>query len=193
MYGKGWSKDATLLDQFTLMLDSMLELIMPNYSHKDQWGEIITEWGYEMRNPSVLFQDSFENFLSIVVSTRDSNSVEYSLPKSSIYFLKNDTSNHIIWCIWIRHDLHFPHRDAYSTHVGYGIRPSERGKWYATEMLRLGLDIMRSIGITQVLISCHADNIASENVILTNGWMIFGESMDKNQKKLRQYLINTLC
>ena len=96
MYGKGWSKDATLLDQFTLMLDSMLELIMPNYSHKDQWGEIITEWGYEMRNPSVLFQDSFENFLSIVVSTRDSNSVEYSLPKSSIYFLKNDTSNHII-------------------------------------------------------------------------------------------------
>ena len=171
----------------------MLKFIIPNESHKSQWEEIIAEWDDTRKRPRILFQPSFEEFINRIGQLSQWDDKEKQVAKSSVFLLIDETVEKILGCLWLRHHIDFPIDREYGGHIGYGIRPSERGKWYATEMLRLGLDIMRSIGITQVHISCHADNIASENVILTNGWMIFGESMDKNQKKLRQYLINTLC
>lgn len=38
-------------------------------------------------------------------------------------------------------------------HIGYGIRPSARGKGYATEILRLALLIAQSLGIEKALIT----------------------------------------
>ena len=45
--------------------------------------------------------------------------------------------------------------------IGYGVRPSERGKGYATEMLRLALGIAAKMGLERVLLICDKRNIAS--------------------------------
>jgi predicted acetyltransferase len=50
-------------------------------------------------------------------------------------------------------------------HIGYGVRPSQRKRGYATEMVRQVLPICASIGIGRALITCDADNIGSMKVI----------------------------
>ena len=54
-------------------------------------------------------------------------------------------------------------------HVGYSIRPSERGKGYAKESLRQGLQIAKGKNIKRALVTCSTENPASRAVILANG------------------------
>ena len=54
-------------------------------------------------------------------------------------------------------------------HIGYSIRPSERGQGYAKESLRQGLQIAKKKNITRALITCNIENFASRAVILANG------------------------
>lgn len=54
-------------------------------------------------------------------------------------------------------------------HIGYSIRPSERGKGYAKESLRLGLQMAKDKNIHRVLVTCSIKNTASRAVILANG------------------------
>lgn len=42
----------------------MLELVIPNESHKFQWEEIISEWDDTRKRPRILFQPSFEEFIN---------------------------------------------------------------------------------------------------------------------------------
>ena len=57
----------------------------------------------------------------------------------------------------------------YFGHIGYGIRPSERRKGYATQMLKLALPECARLGIDRVLITCEQGNEGSRRTILNNG------------------------
>lgn len=59
--------------------------------------------------------------------------------------------------------------EKYAGHIGYSVRPSERRKGYAKEMLRLALPFCREIGLDKVLIACEPGNPASRRTILANG------------------------
>lgn len=54
-------------------------------------------------------------------------------------------------------------------HIGYSIRPSERGKGYAKESLRQGLQVAKEKNIHRALVTCSIKNPASRAVILSNG------------------------
>lgn len=54
-------------------------------------------------------------------------------------------------------------------HIGYSIRPSERGKGYAKESLRQGLQVAKEKNIQRALVTCSTENPASRAVILANG------------------------
>ncbi len=57
-------------------------------------------------------------------------------------------------------------------HLGYGVRPSLRGRGYATRQLGLALDVCRGMGLGVVRISCGEDNLASQRVIEKNGGVL---------------------
>ena len=57
-------------------------------------------------------------------------------------------------------------------HIGYSIRPSERGKGYAKETLRQGLQLAKAKNIKKALVTCSVNNPASRAVILANGGLI---------------------
>ena len=65
-----------------------------------------------------------------------------------------------------------------SGHIGYSVRPSERCKGIATEMLRLLLPFCRDAGENRVLITCAKENIASRKVIEANGGQLENEVAD---------------
>lgn len=50
-------------------------------------------------------------------------------------------------------------------HIGYGVRPSQRERGYATAMLRQVIPIVAKAGIKRALITCDVGNIASMKVI----------------------------
>ena len=54
-------------------------------------------------------------------------------------------------------------------HIGYAIRPGERGRGYGKLMLAAMLQAAREKGLDRVLITTNLDNIASQHVALANG------------------------
>ena len=74
----------------------------------------------------------------------------------------------LVGMIQIRHYFN-EYLEKYAGHIGYSVRPSERRKGYAKEMLRLALPFCKSIGLDRVLIACEPGNPASRRTILANG------------------------
>lgn len=58
-------------------------------------------------------------------------------------------------------------------HVGYAVRPAERRRGFATEILRQSLDVLRALGdVTRALVTCDDDNLASARTIERNGGVL---------------------
>ncbi|OWA35277.1 hypothetical protein B9G55_11490 [Saccharibacillus sp. O16] len=63
-------------------------------------------------------------------------------------------------------------------HIGYTIRPSERGKGYGHVMLRELVEEAAAAGIREVMLTCNADNLASRRVIEHSGGQL--EKLDED-------------
>ena len=74
-------------------------------------------------------------------------------------------------------------------HIGDGVRPSERRKGYATEMIRLALKECENLGIDRVLMVCYKDNIGSRKSIIHNGGILENEIPAENGKIDQRYWI----
>lgn len=101
----------------------------------------------------------------------EKNKYEKNLPESysphTLYLAIND-NNKIVGAIGIRWKQVLVLM-AFGGLIGYSVRPSQRGKGYASEMLKLALDKFKNTNIENILITCKDFNIASKKVIEKNG------------------------
>ena len=75
--------------------------------------------------------------------------------------------------------------------IGFGVRPSERRKGYATAMLRYALSVCEEKGKDKVLLGCYKDNLASVANIQKCGGVLVAENDNYNEGRISQYyLIN---
>lgn len=88
---------------------------------------------------------------------------------SDVFLAVRKEDGRIVGMIDIRHHIDHPILGLWGGHIGYTVRPDERGKGYAKEMLRQDLHKARALGLKKVLITCSPDNPASEKTIAANG------------------------
>ena len=96
----------------------------------------------------------------------------------TLYIAINDNTE-IVGAIGIRWKQ-VPILLTYGGLIGYSIRPSQRGKGYANEMLKLALEKFKNTDIDNILITCKDFNIASKRVIEKNGGKFENKYINKN-------------
>ena len=84
------------------------------------------------------------------------------VPQSTFWLARDATK--IVGCSRLRHRL-TKFLAEYGGHIGYDVRPSERGRGYGTRLLQLTLAEARKIGLTRVLLTADEANVASWRII----------------------------
>ena len=107
---------------------------------------------------------------------------------SHTYFAIRKSDHRLVGVIDLRHHIAHPILGTWGGHCGYSVRPSERGKGYGTEMLRLNLQNAKNLGISRLLVTCYPDNKASQKVILANGGC-FEKTITVDGKEINRYWI----
>lgn len=168
----------------------MLRLEFPNESHKNQYLEMIEEWGQHETIPTdpdnLFVGTTYEEFLQITKDARD-NPPEGRVP-ASLFFLVDSVASRILGAIDIRHHIEHDFLREIGGHIGGGTRPSERRRWYATQALILGITEAKKLGIEKILLTCLDENIGSYTTIEAN-WWIFERYAEKDGVKVRHYWI----
>ncbi len=151
-----------------------MQLVEPTVACKDSFITAVEEFQREDNIRSMQYkglsreelQSDFEGFCR----KQRERSLGKNLPKDfvadSIYWLVDN--GEYIGRISIRHELNDKLRSI-GGHIGYDVRPSKRGRGYATRMLTLALEKCRERSLDKVLITCDETNVASKRVIEKNG------------------------
>lgn len=123
---------------------------------------------FEEKEPGWLFAFHFEASTDFAEYVRrlDGWTKGRELPERFVpnTFLVGVVRNTIIGRVSIRHELN-DYLSKYGGHAGYGVVPSQRNRGYASQMLRLTLPIAAKLGLPRLLVTCDADNPASQRVI----------------------------
>lgn len=167
-----------------------LSLIEPDLSLEGEFMGMLRE--FEASGGPVPFVMHFDckRFADIVKAAIDnSNGVEVTpnMEPSTTWWL-SDGSRRLLGVVNIRHRLNH-YLENYGGHIGYGIRPSEQGKGYATKLLSLALCKAKAMNLNRVLITCEKGNVASQKVIQKSGGVLEDERVYMGATMLRYWIV----
>lgn len=145
-----------------------LRLVELSYEYKQQLFEMMNEWvSYNENHPNEnhapwkIFKNDYHDFDEYL---KEINCKEESKDyvSDSTYFCFDEERNIFVGAVNFRHYLNLKLLQD-GGHLGDGVRPSERKKGVATEMIRLCLDKCKDYGLKRVMITCFSSNIGSKN------------------------------
>ena len=175
-----------------------IELIKPGMEYADD----IWDFRQEILDCDAESEDQFAGCISLDVSVSAEEWLKMcelrmseetcvkagtSVP-SNMYLAVRRNDNRVIGIIDLRHHINHPILGTWGGHCGYSVRPSERGKGYAREMLRLNIRNAKALGISKLLITCDVKNMASEKTILANGG-VYEETIEVDGCKMKRFWI----
>lgn len=168
-------------------------LIEPNLLLRESYRELVQEF-VENGEPLIPFPLRFpsDDFEALIRKLNDA-SMGMGIPEGFVanttYWLI-DRRGEVLGVSNLRHRLTDRLRRE-GGHIGYGIRPSMRGRGLATELLRLTLEKARQIGLTKVLLTCAKTNAPSAQVILKNGGVFDSEEyIEERNEMITRYWIS---
>jgi len=173
-------------------MDNRTRLVEPSLVHRDEYVEFYEDWlasGEDMV-PWVIEKEPYD-FEAMLDFLYAQNSEEKPIPEGwvphSTYWLINEEQK-LVGAVNIRHWLNGKLLSS-GGHIGYGIRPSERGKGYAGAILAEALNITRQLGLSKVLVVCDQGNIGSEKTIVKHGGQLESEFIEDNGNVVRRFWI----
>lgn len=164
---------------------------LPEISDKTLLCEYLREH-YDAGESSVsasmdLSASAYSEWVGMVWNNASIGNAEWG--KSILYLCFDEMR--LVGLLSIRYDLSKEQSGIYG-HIGYGVRPSERKKGYATTMLRHALSVCKEKGMKQVILGCYKDNPASAAVIKKNGGVLFAENDHYAKGRISQYYLIAL-
>jgi len=133
------------------------------------------------------YAGSFEDWLQALCDNSKEETLRPERVPATTYLAVRTTDGELVGMIDIRHRLN-QYLLRCGGHIGYSVRPSERRKGYAKEMLGLALVICGRLGIDHVLVTCDSHNEASERTILANGGVLENEVPDDGRITRRYWI-----
>ena len=170
-----------------------LRLIKLTKAYESALAEMIDEWKADQEqnhtngSPWAIFKNDYHDFDYYLEHLEVKTATENRVPDST-FFLLDDERNRLLGAVNIRHYLNDALLQS-GGHIGDGIRPSERRKGYATELVRLALIECRKLGIDKVLMVCDKDNVASAKTITRNGGVLENEFVNEDGAVVQRYWI----
>ena len=171
-----------------------LKLVFPTEEYKEQVEEYLKEHfdngEIELHGDGGLDRiKDFDKWLIKVKSDLSKETIQEGRCPATLFLAVRKSDDKVVGVIQIRHEL-TEKLLKNGGHIGDGVRPSERRKGYATEMIRLALEECRKLGIKRVLMVCLKDNIGSKKSIINNGGVLENEIIDENGKIDQRYWIS---
>jgi predicted acetyltransferase len=145
----------------------MLFLSEPSMIYKDSFLDAVREAHAEGRSLELDLHDLSTNFRQYLQYwyERKVNPQPERVPESTFWLIGDGA---FIGRVSVRHALNEGLLQ-FGGHIGYEIRSSKRRMGYGKEILRLGLEKAKAVGITRALVTCDDDNIGSAKIIEANG------------------------
>ena len=152
--------------------NSLIYLVRPTIELKEQALEYRNEHfinGENIINGSELLDqtENYEEWLAAVTANTSTETVNENWVVTDTFFALRKGDHKIIGIIDLRHTLNDFLKDF--GNCGYSVRPFERRKGYATEMLRQIIGVAKEVGLSELHISVERSNEASVKVIQRNG------------------------
>ncbi len=132
--------------------------------------------------------DNINNWINDTNRLSDPLTCPVGYVVSDTYLAVRVFDNRLVGIIDLRHSLDNSALSEWAGHIGYSVRPNDRRRGYAKEMLRLNLLNCRALGMQRVLICCDEGNIASERTILANGG-VYERTTEANGRPVRRFWI----
>lgn len=172
-------------------MDELL-LIQPT----TQWGKALLDYRHEFYvsgdsmdgSAGLRSAPSLEDWLRALEDNSREETVRPGLVPSTTFLGVRARDRRLVGMIDLRHRLSSGLLLT-GGHIGYSVRPSERRKGYATQMLRLVLEECRRRGLDRVLLTCYADNTASARAIRRCGGVLEDE-ISANGRPVQRYWIS---
>lgn len=152
-----------------------LKLVKLSPRYRRHLNEMMAEWyaaGEEIIPYAIRRLDyrDFDDYMAHLEVKDDSG----GLVPDSTFFCLDEDQDIFVGAVNIRHYLN----DTLllnGGHIGDGVRPSQRRKGIATQMIALALEECKKLGIPKVLMVCDKDNIGSAKSIRNNGGILENE------------------
>lgn len=167
-----------------------IKLIRPTRELKDNALDFRQEF-FDNEEPVIHGSEMFDNindydaWIKAITDNTNQETVNPNWVVTDTFFALDET-NKIIGIIDLRHSLKGFLKDF--GNCGYSIRPSERKKGYATEMLRILLPIAKNAGLNELHLAVEIDNEPSVKTIKKNGG-VYERSFELNGTKADIYQI----
>lgn len=148
-----------------------IRLVRPSIELKEKAIEFRQEFfdnGEPVINGSELLDktDNYDDWLKAVTDNTSEATVSPDWVVTDTFFAL-DENDKIVGIIDLRHTLNDFLKDF--GNCGYSVRPTERRKGYATQMLRLVKAVAHDVGLSELHLSVERDNEPSVKTITANG------------------------
>ncbi|MBU1049172.1 GNAT family N-acetyltransferase [Candidatus Bipolaricaulota bacterium] len=150
-----------------------MEIVALSWEHENALAEFVREFSASgethipayLPDPDWSFQETVEGFAK---QSRGEDLPEGWVPGTTRFLIHEER---ILGVSNLRHRL-TEGLLQFGGHVGYSVRPSDRGKGHGTRLLEGAMELGREMSIDRLLVTCDPQNVASAKVIVKCGGVL---------------------
>lgn len=171
-----------------------MELVAPSHAYHPSFTRALREWdgahqdGAGVRDARALTdREGFEHWVDELLAEETVPASAAHVTCTYRWIVEGDE---YLGSIALRHELNDWLR-SYGGHIGYGVRPSARGRGLASAALAQMLVVAAERGLPEVMLTCDVENPASRRVIEHAGGRYESTVTDPDGHRLERWWITT--